>query len=172
MCSNKLYYFFCNTQLYGRICPLFLSRLFKSWMNFHTSWKKLNLFSVSVVFISYEYKKQETAGRTNHLLSCQTIRAQLKTTPPTIFRWGRNVCTKLLPSNDNEIHFTVPLHSTDRRATHTDTQTYGRYLWNTPMKWGSGAVVYIPSIMKIGSGIRKLMGWKFIQRHRDSFEIA
>jgi hypothetical protein len=35
---------------------------------------------------------------------------------------------------------------------------------------GSGAMIYIPSFIQIGSGIQKLMG--AIQRHRTSMEIA
>jgi hypothetical protein len=35
---------------------------------------------------------------------------------------------------------------------------------------GSGAVIYIPSFIKIGSAIQKLMGW--IRRHTDNMEIA
>jgi hypothetical protein len=34
----------------------------------------------------------------------------------------------------------------------------------------SGAVIYIPSFIKIGSGIQKLIG--AIHTHRDSMEIA
>jgi hypothetical protein len=34
----------------------------------------------------------------------------------------------------------------------------------------SGAVIYIPGFIKIGSGIQKLMGG--IHRHTDSMEIA
>jgi hypothetical protein len=36
---------------------------------------------------------------------------------------------------------------------------------------GSGAVIYIPSLMKFGSGIRKLIGGG-IHRHTDSMVIA
>jgi hypothetical protein len=35
---------------------------------------------------------------------------------------------------------------------------------------GSGAVIYIPSFIKTGSGIQKLIGG--IHRHTDSMEIA
>jgi hypothetical protein len=35
---------------------------------------------------------------------------------------------------------------------------------------GSGAMIYIPSFINIGSGIQKLMG--VIHRHTDSMEIA
>jgi hypothetical protein len=36
---------------------------------------------------------------------------------------------------------------------------------------GSGAVIYVPRCIKIGSGIQKLMGGG-IHRHTDSMEIA
>jgi hypothetical protein len=38
------------------------------------------------------------------------------------------------------------------------------------VEMGSGAIIYIPSFIKIGSGIQKVM-WS-IHRHTDSMEIA
>jgi hypothetical protein len=38
------------------------------------------------------------------------------------------------------------------------------------VEMGSGAVIYIPSFIKIGSGVRKLIGG--IHRHTDSMVIA
>jgi hypothetical protein len=38
------------------------------------------------------------------------------------------------------------------------------------VEMGSGAMIYIPSFLKIGSGIQKLIGE--IHRHTDSMEIA
>jgi hypothetical protein len=38
------------------------------------------------------------------------------------------------------------------------------------VQMGSGAMTYIPSFVKIGSGIQRLIGR--IQRHKDSMEIA
>jgi hypothetical protein len=35
---------------------------------------------------------------------------------------------------------------------------------------GSGATIYVPSLVKIGSAIQKLLGR--IQSHRDSMEIV
>jgi hypothetical protein len=32
---------------------------------------------------------------------------------------------------------------------------------------GSIAIIYIPSVIRIGSGIRKLMGWGINHRHRQ-----
>jgi hypothetical protein len=48
--------------------------------------------------------KQEVLGRTNHLLSSDTIRTAQKTTPPTIIRCSGNVSTKQLSSDDRGIH--------------------------------------------------------------------
>jgi hypothetical protein len=42
--------------------------------------------------------------------------------------------------------------------TYTDTQTDGRDLWSTPLKWAQVSwYTYIPSIIKIGSAIQKLI---------------
>jgi hypothetical protein len=38
------------------------------------------------------------------------------------------------------------------------------------VEMGSGAMIYIPSFINIGSGIQKLIGG--IHRHTDSMEIA
>jgi hypothetical protein len=38
------------------------------------------------------------------------------------------------------------------------------------VEMGSGAMIYIPSFIKIGSGIQKLI--RGIQRHADRLEIA
>jgi hypothetical protein len=38
------------------------------------------------------------------------------------------------------------------------------------VEMGSGAMIYIPSFIKTGSGIQKLIGG--IHRHTDSMEIA
>jgi hypothetical protein len=46
--------------------------------------------------------------------------------------------------------FTEPLPSNDRRDTHTDIYTDGKDLW--------GAIIYVPSFIKTGSGIQKLIG--------------
>jgi hypothetical protein len=37
---------------------------------------------------------------------------------------------------------------------------------------GSGAIIYIPRLIKIGSGIQNLIGEREIHRHTDSMEIA
>jgi hypothetical protein len=56
------------------------------------------------------------------------------------------------------IHFTERLPSNDRRDTHTDTQTDGRDLWSTPLRWAKVPLyiyVYTPGFMKIATGIQK-----------------
>jgi hypothetical protein len=37
---------------------------------------------------------------------------------------------------------------------------------------GSGTMMYIPSFIKIGSGIQKLIGEEGIHRHTDNMEIT
>jgi hypothetical protein len=52
----------------------------------------------------------------------------------------------------------MPLASKDRRDTHIDTQTVGGEFMKYAVEMGSGAVIYVPSFIKIGSGVQKLMG--------------
>jgi hypothetical protein len=40
------------------------------------------------------------------------------------------------------------------------------------VEMGSSAMIYIPSLIKIGSAIQKLVGKGEIHRHTDSMEIA
>jgi hypothetical protein len=47
--------------------------------------------------------------------------------------------------------FTEPLPSNDRENKHADTQT------DDAVGMGSSAMIYIPSFIKIGSGIQKLI---------------
>jgi hypothetical protein len=65
------------------------------------------------------------------------------------------------------IHLTDPLLSNSRRAIHTDTWTVGGIM-KYAVEMGSGAIMYIPSFIKIDSGIQKLIG----RIHRHSMEIA
>jgi hypothetical protein len=51
--------------------------------------------------------------------------------------------------------FTEPLPSTDKRDAHTK-RLMGFMKYAVVM--GSGAVIYIPSFVKIGSGIQELLG--------------
>jgi hypothetical protein len=58
------------------------------------------------------------------------------------------------------------LPNNDRRDTYTDTQTDGEIFMNYSVEVGSGAMIYIPSFINIGSDIQKLMGGG-IHRHRQ-----
>jgi hypothetical protein len=69
-----------------------------------------------------------------------------------------NVFTKPLPSNDGT-HYTESLPRCGRRGTQRVTQTDGRDLWNTQFRWAQVPwYSYIPTFIKIGSGIQTLMG--------------
>jgi hypothetical protein len=77
-------------------------------------------------------------------------------------RYRGNVSTEPLPSNDRGI-FTKPSRCLATKAyTYTDTQTDGRDFYYA-VEMGSGAVIYVPSFIQIGSGIQKLIGG--IQTH-------
>jgi hypothetical protein len=63
-----------------------------------------------------------------------------------------------LPSNDRGI-FTEPLRSNDRRYTYRDTQNDGEGVFmKHDAEMTSGAVIYIASFIKTGSGTQKLIG--------------
>jgi hypothetical protein len=62
--------------------------------------------------------------------------------------------------------FTEPL-SSNNKGIHIQTHTDGRYLWITPLRWASGAMIYIPSFIKIVLRIQKLMGGEGGHRHAD-----
>jgi hypothetical protein len=49
--------------------------------------------------------------------------------------------------------FTEPLPNKERRDIHRDTQTDGRYLWSTPLRWAQLPWLYIPNFIKIDLGI-------------------
>jgi hypothetical protein len=65
--------------------------------------------------------------------------------------------------------FTEPLPSNERRDTEIDTE-----LWEGLMKYavemGSGAIIYVPSFIKIGSGIQKLI-WGIHRQHGDLISL-
>jgi hypothetical protein len=53
----------------------------------------------------------------------------------------------------------------------TDTQTDGRDFWSTPLRWAQVPwYIYIPSFLKIGSAIQKLMGGDS-QSHRQQGDL-
>jgi hypothetical protein len=45
----------------------------------------------------------------------------------------------------------------DRTDTHTDTQTDGEVFIKYTIEMGSGAMIYVPNFVNIGSGIQKLV---------------
>jgi hypothetical protein len=57
------------------------------------------------------------------------------------------------------------LHSNDGRDTHTDTDWWEEFM-KYAVEMGSGAMIYILSFIKIGSGIQKLIG-EDTQTHRQ-----
>jgi hypothetical protein len=61
--------------------------------------------------------------------------------------------------------FTESLPSNDRKDIHTDTLTDEKGFMKDAVEMGSGAMIYTPSYMKIGSGIQKLTGG---HRHTDT----
>jgi hypothetical protein len=63
---------------------------------------------------------------------------------------------------------TEQLPSDERGATDTDTQTDGK----CAVEMGSGAMIYVPSFMKIGPGIQKLKGGGGTRRqHGDRISV-
>jgi hypothetical protein len=66
--------------------------------------------------------------------------------------------------------FTEPLPSNDRVYTHTDTGLWEGFI-KYAVEMGSGAIIYIPSFIKTGSGILKLMGRIHIQIHRHQGDL-
>jgi hypothetical protein len=62
--------------------------------------------------------------------------------------------------------FTETLPSNDKGDANTDTDGWERYM-KYDMEIGSGAMIYMPSFIKIGSGIQKLMGLGDTQTHRQ-----
>jgi hypothetical protein len=61
-----------------------------------------------------------------------------------------------LPSNDRGI-FTELLPRNDR-GIHIQTHRLVGEIFNYAVEMGSGAVIYVPSFIKIGLGIQKLIG--------------
>jgi hypothetical protein len=69
------------------------------------------------------------------------------------------------------IYFTEPLPRNDRRNTHTDTEWWEGFLKYTA-EMGSGVMIYIPSFIKIGPGIQKLLcGIHGHRQHGDRISL-
>jgi predicted metalloprotease len=75
-----------------------------------------------------------------------------------------------LPSNNKGI-FTEPFPCNDKGNIHIDTYWWEGF-FNKAIEMGSGAVIYVPSFMKIGSGIQKLIGRDTQITHTDSNVIS
>jgi hypothetical protein len=84
-------------------------------------------------------------------------------------RYRGKVSTEQLPSNDKGI-FTEPLPRNDKGI---HIQTDGREFFISAVEMGSGAVLYsyVPSCIKIGSGIQKLIRGIHTHRHRQQRDL-
>jgi hypothetical protein len=76
-----------------------------------------------------------------------------------VYSSPRERVTEQLPEKEGGIYFTFPLPRDDMGNIHTVTQTEGRDLRSTSLRW-----VQVP-----GSGIQKLM--RVIHRHTEIMEI-
>jgi hypothetical protein len=140
---------------------------------------------------------KEILGRTNHLFLLIRHGPHRKR-PLTILRRRENLFTEPLLSNDKGMHREDPqiifLYDTDRIENDASNSSYivdciccrgnvfseplpsssRLYWWKGFMKYavemGSGAMIYIPSFIKIGSGNRTLI--ERIHRHTDSKVIS
>jgi hypothetical protein len=163
-----------NTTMYSEMCTFGL----------------LTNFPVRITYCLPVYRPWgNNSGRTNRLLSFNMTRTAKKTRPPTILRFRGNVFTEFLPSNNSGMHRQTHRHT--RRTILlllrvffvTGTCLSSRYLatkgwihyrhtdWlegfmKYAAEMSSGAMIYIPSFIKIGSGIRKLIGLAS-QTHRQ-----
>jgi hypothetical protein len=79
----------------------------------------------------------------------------------------RGIFTELFPSNGKGI-FTETLLSNDKRI-HIQTHRLMGGIFNEAVEMGPGAVIHLPSFIKIGSGIQKLIGG--IHRHRQQRDL-
>jgi hypothetical protein len=91
-------------------------------------------------------------------------------------RYRGNVSTEPLPSSDSR-NSTEPLPSNDEGifteplpSNHKGTRRLMGGSFNQAVEMGSGAVTYVLSFIKIGSGVQKLI--KGIHRHTDSNVIS
>jgi hypothetical protein len=72
-----------------------------------------------------------------------------------------------LPNNARWEHFTETLLSNDRNDAHSDTECC-EGIMKYAVEMDTGALIYVPSFIKIGSGIQK----GGIHRYTDNMEIA
>jgi hypothetical protein len=84
-------------------------------------------------------------------------------------RYRGNVSTGALPSSDRRI-FTEPSRYLATTGGYTYTQTDGSNFLIRPIRWV--VVPYVPSFIKIGSGVQKRMGGGGdIQTHREQRDL-
>jgi hypothetical protein len=105
--------------------------------------------------------KQEVLGRTNRILSLMRHGAHRKRRAQQFFyccvciRWRGNVFTEPLPSNNRTI-FTEPLPATIGRYIYRYTDWWEIFM-KYAVEMGSGAMMYVPSFIQIGSAIQMLI---------------
>jgi hypothetical protein len=109
-------------------------------------------------------KKNQLLGRTNRRLSLIRHEPHRKRRFQQFFYVFVTVVTILLSRCLATIRGVLPSRC---------LATFGGYIYrntdwwegffNSAIEMGSGAVIYLPSFIKIGSGIQKLIGW--INRH-------
>jgi hypothetical protein len=81
-------------------------------------------------------------------------------------RYRGNVSIEQLLATIGGFYRTEPLPSNDR-GIHVQThRLMGGIFFNQAVEMDSGAVIYIPSFIKIGSGVQKLIGG--IHRHTQT----
>jgi hypothetical protein len=147
----------------------YLSGTQKLWL-----WVILRLIIVGSLFISTRNTEQNVLGRTTFLWY-DTNRTENDVFNNSSLRG--NVFTELLPSNDRGIHrqthrhmhpttllllrvFVAPgtclpsRYPVKKGGIHTD---WWEIFMKCAVEMGSGAMIYIPSFIKIGSGIQKLI---------------
>jgi hypothetical protein len=101
----------------------------------------LLLWNCDLHYLFYRnISKQEALGRTDHQLSFDKTQAAWKMKRSTVLLLRIVIAAgTCLPSRcliqNGRIHLIDPLPCNDVRDAHTDTQTGGRDLWSTPLRW-------------------------------------
>jgi hypothetical protein len=140
----------------------------------HRNWRLQQFFLAARAFLPSCYLAMiGGTHRQTHRLSFDKIQTAQKITHPKILLL---LCIFLIagtcfPSRclamKGGIRFTKPLPNNDRRDTHTDTGWWEGFITYT-VKMGSGAMIYVPSFMKTGSAIQKLIR----ETHTDIMVIS
>jgi hypothetical protein len=126
--------------------------------------KSISKFWQIYTFSASLNTKQEVLGRTNRPLSFIRHGPHLKRRVQQSFyccvcvRYRGNFSTEPLPSNDREI-FTEPSPYLATIGGYTYRHTdWWEGFYNSAVEMDSGAVIYVPNFIKIGSGFQKLIG--------------